>query len=467
MKGKYKYSVILSALFLLLAVISVSCSKDESPNKTPISSPIGGAIDASVSSLTFRWEAEKNATQYGYRLYDANGTLVSGGVTKETTLVFTKLKDDSEYKLEIIAFAAAASNEYTTAQPVVLAGRTKKIVPLNAPQLCVDVTGLRVTVTWEEVENADVYTVRVLSNGEVVKETETTSTSYTFTGEQKSEYSVEVNADTEDEAYSVSAWSRIDGIKTEEEAKPIWTVEGDFYDAGEYLQTNKRTLIAYSDGSYVIKDWLFTDSGCDLQFSVNADGTITVLNSISESGGYVGVYYYPGGYYTYLYPAYSSFDAVNGSFYVYAYGGGGSGYSTFTYDPEKIVKAPKYSALAQTLEKSGWGQAFPTLTNVKVDVYEDYVLIHAFGGVEGYDLKVGVDTETTTITGVTPITNGVEGDTATSGYVTLETGRTDDAATLKPYLASGYCYGSLGDTEGYVLLGAYIGTTWGHYYIKW
>ena len=468
MKRNHKIRCFGLLLCLLFAVVFVSCSKDDGiDNRQPISSPSGDAIAATVSSLTFQWEAEKNATQYGYRLYTNGDSLVSGGVTKETTLVFTKLKDDKEYKLEITAFAPATSSEFTTAKPVVLVGRTLKIVPLSTPQPSVEVSGLRVTVTWPAVENAEVYNVQVLCAGEVVKGAQQAATSFTFTGEQKSEYSVRVNAETDNEAYSPSAWATIDGIQTEEEAKPIWTVEGDFYDAGEYLTTGKRTLVAYSDGSYVIEDWLYAGSGCDLQFSVNADGTINVLNATGESGGYVTVDFYPGGYYTYLYPAYSSFDAEEGSLSVYAYGGGGQGYSTFTYDPKKIVKAPRYSALAQTSEKSGWGQAFPTLTNVKVDVYDDYVLIHAFAGVEGYDLKVGVDTEAAAITGITPITNGVEGETSTSGYVTLTTGRSDDAATLKPYLAAGYCYGSLGDTEGYILLGAYIGSAWGHYYLAW
>ena len=469
MKLRHIYTLIASLFCLLLVSVAVSCSKDdEIYDKQPISSPIGDAIAATVSSLTFQWEAEKNATQYGYRLYANDGTLVSGGITKETTLVFTKLKDDAEYKLEITAFASATSNEYTTANPVVLVGRTKKIVPLSAPQLTADVTGLRVTITWPAVENADVYNIQVLCAGEIVKETKQATTSFTFTGEQKSEYSVKINAETDNEAYSPSAWSTIDSIKTEEEAKPIWTVEGDFYDAAEYLQTNKRTLIAFSDGSYVIKDWLSTGSGCDLQFSVNADGTINILNSISESGGYVGVYYYPGGYYSYLYPAYSKFDVDKGSLYIYAYGSGGSDYSTFTFDPDKRIKAPKYTAMGQTLEKDSWGSSyFPTLNNIKVDVYDGYALIHAFGGVEGYDMKVGVDNETLSITGITPITNGIEGTTASTGYVTLTTGRTDDAATIKPYLATGYCYGSLGDAEGYILLGAYVGSNWGHYYIKW
>lgn len=61
-----------------------------------------------------------------------------------------------------------------------------------------------------------------------------------------------------------------------------WTTPVNAYAAQEQNQSFQVELTAYSDSTYVVKDW-YGEKGCDLKFSINRnDSTINVLNSYAD-----------------------------------------------------------------------------------------------------------------------------------------------------------------------------------------
>ena len=83
-------------LYTLLALLGAmsfctSCDDDEVV-KTPLGTTSISSANATVSSLTFSWEAVSGATQYAYELRDPDEALVKGDVTTGLTATFTGLR---------------------------------------------------------------------------------------------------------------------------------------------------------------------------------------------------------------------------------------------------------------------------------------------------------------------------------------------------------------------------------------
>lgn len=141
----------------------------------------------------------------------------------------------------------------------------------------------------------------------------------------------------------------------------------------------------------------------------------------------------------------------------------------------KVIGGPDYTAVGNVTTWESWGENLLAPAIASVDAYNGYVIIRAFAGVEGYDMKVVYDADDN-VTGVAGIVDGVEEETVTSGYAYLYTGR-EDYYCLAPYVGTGYSYAGQyvddnGMTAGYALLSAWFYTDpdncdWSAYYVDW
>jgi len=384
----------------MVAVFSLAaCSSDDGNKLREGLMQNGIALSSStVSSLTFTWKTVDNAVQYGYRLLDADGEVVSGGVTTGTTASFTDLYDDTDYTFELTSFAKY-NGDYSNGEAQKVSVKTDKIVPLEAPVLTPEVNYEKISVSWDAVENADKYYVKV-TNSEGTEECDTIiETSYSFTGTVGLTYTISVSADTEAEAFSQSEWATVEGLVPEKTPRTeIWRVTGTMDDQAIYKTKYTKTMIAYDDGTYVIQDFLYNGSGCDLQFKIDSNNTLTIENgTYDSSSGYYQVPYcvYEGeSYYCYIYPWYNSafyysyFNKDEGSLFFYAKDDyGNSGNCTFTWNPDDVtvswvVKGTLTESSGATAYTSGNGLS-QTLIAYKDGSYK----IVDWLGTEGYDLN--------------------------------------------------------------------------------
>lgn len=382
----------LLTIMLVAAAVLAACSDDDDNIVRTGLTQNGITLTAStVSSLSFSWDAVDNATQYGYRLLTTDSTAVDGGVTTGTTASFSGLSANTEYVFELISFAQYNS-QYKNSETKCINVKTDEIVPLTAPTLTSEINYEKVTVSWDAVENADKYYVKVTDReGTEVGDT-ITDTSYSFTGTVGLTYTVSVSADTDAEAFSQSEWTSTgDLVPVKTPRTEIWRVTGTMSDQAIYKANYTRTMIAYDDGTYVIQDYLYGGSGCDLQFKVNSDKTIDIQNgTYNSSTGYYSVEYYPG-YPAYIYPwyNYSGFDSAAGSVYFYASDDyGDSGYCTFTWNPDDVNVS--WIVKGRFIDSTIYGTTSATSDAERTMIaYKDgsYKIVDWLGSGDGYDFE--------------------------------------------------------------------------------
>lgn len=326
----------------LAAVALASCSSDDKETAREELTQNGITLTAStVSSLSFEWEAVANASQYGYRLLNGDGEALEGGVTTDRAVSFTGLTDDTEYTFEVTSFATYDS-QYKNGEAKTISVRTDKIVPLAAPVLASEVKNEKISVSWDAVENADKYYVKVTDSEGTERNDTIADTSYSLTGTVGLTYSVSVSADTEAEAYSQSEWATAENLVPEKTPRTeIWRVTGSLNEPDITGTTMDKTLVAYDDGSYSLLDFIYDGTGCNLDFEVTSGGEISITNGGTPVNGYTPVTCYDN-YVCYIYASagYTSFDASQGKLWYYSYSYNG-GYAVFTWNPDDVVYAGK------------------------------------------------------------------------------------------------------------------------------
>ncbi|MBQ9874769.1 MAG: hypothetical protein IJM30_09925, partial [Thermoguttaceae bacterium] len=169
-----------------------------------LATPENLAYTATTDSITLTWDAVEGAT--GYTIYfDAGGEYT----TTDTTYTIGNLSVNSEYSVAVVA---TGENVYAS-QPAALTASTEDYAQLATPtNLAYTATTDSITVTWDAVEGAELYTVCLGDIQDTIAET-----SYTFTGlEAGTAYEFEVQA-TADGAYASEAATLI----VETEAEPI------------------------------------------------------------------------------------------------------------------------------------------------------------------------------------------------------------------------------------------------------
>ena len=325
-------------LYTLLALLGAmsfctSCEDDEVV-KTPLGTTSISSANATVSSLTFSWEAVSGATQYAYELRDPDEALVKGDVTTGLMATFTGLKDNTTYTLTVWSYAALSSDK-TTSPVAKLTATTAKIVPLEVPAPSSEMQNGQMVLSWDAVDNASYYSYQLYSLEDDV-ETEITDsytydTSVAFDGLALGTYRFYIQAMSENEAYSNSEIVKIDFERTKLEQKRI---KGTF--TGMNGATGSADLVSYDDGSYTIEAFHGAQD-YNLDFAVDpSNAEVKILNG-SESGGYNSVWmdasYYLAAYCSGGYSAFEG-DMKRGKvwFYTYYYDKDGNFISEGDYD---------------------------------------------------------------------------------------------------------------------------------------
>ncbi len=141
--------------------------------------------------------------------------------------------------------------------------------------------------------------------------------------------------------------------------------------------------------------------------------------------------------------------------------------------PISIAPHMNYEAQGFVTTYTSWGKNRIPKTNAQVESYDGFIIIRAWAGVEGFDVKMAYDADGY-ITGITPIVDGVEGEETTSGYVYCYTGL-EDYYCFSAYVGRGYgyLYDQGEGNESYALQSGYFYRSdsddykYGAYYIEW
>ncbi len=255
-------------------IAEISCDDSAKKDLTPLSTPQPRLVSATVSSLTFAWDKVADAVQYGYQLIGPDGSSVDGGTTSGTSAVIEGLRDNVTYTFQLSAFAEATGSSLGTSAIAELQCATGAIQPLGKPVLSIETGDGTATISWEAVENADSYGYSYIAEEDTAVTGETSNTSLTLNLASGS-YTLTLWAQSEDEAYSDSekATAQFDVVRNDRDES--WSVKGTVDDGAG--NTWKATMVAWSDGSYTIRDW-YNVEGYDLEFYVNDDGSISVAN---------------------------------------------------------------------------------------------------------------------------------------------------------------------------------------------
>lgn len=326
----------LAGIFLLSALCVISSCKDDDTVLTPLPSPEAGLYQATVSSLTFYWDKVANATQYAYELFSPEGDKVTGGVTEGTVAVLTGLKDNTDYKFTVWAYGPF-EGDYSKSPVAEISGRTPAIVQLATPKLTVLVNGGAVA-TWDEVPNATHYVLTISINGGKESSWDITGTEMMIGNLSTGTYTVTLKAVSDDEAFSDSELAT---ATFEIEKKEAWRVDGTFDDgAGNKWPV---TMIVWNNGTYTLKDW-YNVEGYDLEFSVNDDTSINILNyyepylpniwveaGFEEDNGWIQLYTADG------YSSFAGSKSEGGSVWFYSYKTDGYPEFTWTGDGGSLI----------------------------------------------------------------------------------------------------------------------------------
>ena len=402
MKRIYSFNLSrLAGIFLLSALCVLSSCKDDDTVLTPLPAPEAGLYQATVSSLTFYWDKVANATQYAYELLNPEGDKVTGGVTEGTVAVLTGLKDNTDYKFTVWAYGPF-EGDYSKSPVAEISGRTPAIVQLATPKLTVLVNGGAVA-TWDEVPNATHYVLTISINGGKESSWDITGTEMMIGNLSTGTYTVTLKAVSDDEAFSDSELAT---ATFEIEKKEAWRVDGTFDDgAGNNWPV---TMIAWDNGTYTLKDW-YNVEGYDLEFSVNDDRSINILNyyepylpniwveaGIEEDNGWIQLYTAGG------YSSFAGSKSEGGSVWFYSYKTEGYPEFTWTGDGGSLIDDlvgtySQNSTGSQIFDGSNWVD-FTSTNDVVIEKIDDNTVSVTGLLYEDNRLKASVDAEAKTLT---------------------------------------------------------------------
>lgn len=284
--------LLIAATF---ATTMLTACGDDDVVKTPLDTPSATVTDQSYTTLSFSWDKVTNATQYAYELRDPSGELVAGDVTNGTTVTFTGLNDDTQYTLDVWAFAALYSDKNETSKIASLTARTAAKTPIAAPQnLTASVSGTTATIKWDAVENATSYRYSYVVN--YVETTGTVNTnSLTISDLVGGTYSVSIYAVPSATGLKESPAATVSFTYEETTSNELWRKTGK-YTSLDYDDTYDVDIVALKDGSYKLEAW-GGYPGYDLCFVVDAAGNITITAPLYD--GYAS-YQSQGYYYAYM-----------------------------------------------------------------------------------------------------------------------------------------------------------------------
>lgn len=430
MKRIYSFNLSrLAGIFLLSALCVLSSCKDDDTVLTPLPSPEAGLYQATVSSLTFYWDKVANATQYAYELFSPEGDKVTGGVTEGTVAVLTGLKDNTDYKFTVWAYGPF-EGDYSKSPVAEISGRTPAIVQLATPKLTVLVNGGAVA-TWDEVPNATHYVLTISINGGKESSWDITGTEIMIGNLSTGTYTVTLKAVSDDEAFSDSELATATFVIEKKEA---WRVDGTFDDgAGNNWPV---TMIVWNNGTYTLKDW-YNVEGYDLEFSVNDDTSINILNyyepylpniwveaGFEEDNGWIQLYTAGG------YSSFAGSKSEGGSVWFYSYKTDGYPEFTWTGDGGSLIDDlvgtySQSSTGSQIFDGSNWVD-FTSTNDVVIEKIDNNTVSVTGLMYEDSSLKATFDPKALTLT--------FEPQTWLDGYVfcVYDSPTTPVVATISP-----------------------------------
>ena len=391
----------LAGIFLLSALCALTSCKDDEKVLTPLPAPEAGLYQATVSSLTFYWDKVANATQYAYELLDPEGEKVSGGVTEGTVAVLTGLKDNTDYKFTVWAYGPF-EGDYSKSPVAEISGTTPAIVQLATPVPVINLEN-GVVASWEAIANAAYYSYTCTSaNGTDISGT-VEGTSVALSNLATGAYSFSVKAVSGEEAFSDSESAT---VSFEIEKKESWRVVGSFDDG----TGNKWpvTMIVWNNGTYTLKDW-YNVEGYDLEFSVNDDTSINILNyyepylpniwveaGFEEDNGWIQLYTAGG------YSSFAGSKSEGGSVWFYSYKTDGYPEFTWTGDGGSLIDDlvgtySQNSTGSQIFDGSNWVD-FTSTNDVVIEKIDDNTVSVTGLMYEDNTLKATVDAEAKTLT---------------------------------------------------------------------
>ncbi len=391
----------LAGIFLLSALCALTSCKDDEKVLTPLPAPEAGLYQATVSSLTFYWDKVANATQYAYELLDPEGEKVSGGVTESTVAVLTGLKDNTSYKFTVWAYGPF-EGDYSKSPVAEISGTTPAIIQLATPVPVINLEN-GVVASWEAIANAAYYSYTCTSaNGTDISGT-VEGTSVALSNLATGAYSFSVKAVSGEEAFSDSESAT---VSFEIEKKESWRVVGTFDDG----TGNKWpvTMIVWNNGTYTLKDW-YNVEGYDLEFSVNDDTTINILNcyepylpniwveaGFEEDNGWIKLYTASG------YSSFAGSKSEGGSVWFYSYKTEGYAEFSWTGDGGSLIDDlvgtySQNSTGSQIFDGSNWVD-FTSTNDVVIEKIDDNTVSVTGLMYEDNTLKATVDAEAKTLT---------------------------------------------------------------------
>lgn len=378
----------LKTLLLLAIAMLAACSSDDSePTRTALTQNGITLTSYGVDSLCFEWEAVENVSQYGVQLKDSTGKALDGMVTTERNAKFTGLDANTTYVLELTPMATYGSDTYKNGEPKTFTAKTAAILSLATPTPTIAIDYEKISVTWDDVENADTFYVKALVGDSVaLSDTLTNATSYTFKGTAGLAYLVQVSANSSLKEYSQSEWGATETVTATKSPKlEIWRVKGQLVGNGLTQTTKECELAAYDDGSYALLD--FVNDGYDLEFTIDNDGNMNVTNGEEESKGIAAVQYSDTEKcYIYTASTYVDFNVSEGSFSFNSYADKG-GKNTFTWDPSQINISWYVTGYIYDSVVYGTSSNKNVTRSIFIAYKDGSYKLSKFLGEEGYDLE--------------------------------------------------------------------------------
>ncbi len=273
-------------------------------------------------------------------------------------------------------------------------------------------TETSLTFSWDKVANAVQYTYTLTTaGGSAAGGGTTANSSVEFSDlESSTAYTLTLTAYPEvgsEDYLSSDAATLTVSTADIPPVTELWRVTGTFDDGTG--KTWNDVLIAYSDGSYTIKDW-YNIKGYDFEFVINEDGTISLTNgtvneygnpSIEAGDGMVDIYtgYYEG----YAYSGMEG-DKESGSLWFSSYRTNAN--CTLTWPAVEVVPVT-IDEVVGTYTQSSTGQEifdgenwteFESTNDVTIEKVDDNTVTVTGIMYEGYSLTAKLDTEAATLT---------------------------------------------------------------------
>jgi len=145
------------AILFVLPLLLWSCKDQVDPAEYGGTSPIGTPVVA-IDSLAYdylhlSWAPVSDAVEYGYRLEDMSGVIISGGLTKKTEVEFEELDFRTDYTFSVWAYPSVGNSADQTTSAVATVNTTTPFYVEVTDAEGTYTSAILTTTTWNPVLN--------------------------------------------------------------------------------------------------------------------------------------------------------------------------------------------------------------------------------------------------------------------------------------------------------------------------